>query len=75
MCIRDRLYGVRSKTPLYQSFYTVLRPLLSFFRRVKPSWVVSTETVGLAMLAAARHGAPQAVVEQAEINRLASEPR
>jgi hypothetical protein len=35
--------------------------------------VVSTETVGQAMLAAVRHGAPQAVVEQAEIDRLAAE--
>ncbi|WP_248730678.1 NAD(P)H-binding protein [Pseudomonas sp. MWU13-2517] len=69
------LHGVRSKTPLYQSFYTVLGPLLSFFRRVKPGWVVSTETVGQAMLAAVRHGAPQAVVEQAGINRLAAERR
>ena len=67
------LHGVRSKTPLYQSFYTVLGPLLSFFRRVKPGWVVSTETVGRAMLQAASVGAPQPVVEQAEINRLANE--
>lgn len=69
------LHGVRSKTPLYQAFYSVLGPLLSLFRRVKPSWVVSTETVGQAMLAVVRDGAPQAVVEQAEINRLAAERR
>jgi len=69
------LHGVRSKTPLYQAFYTVLGPLLSFVRRAKPGWVVSTETVGQAMLAAVRHGAPHAVVEQAQINRLASERR
>ena len=67
------LHGVRSKTPLYQTFYTVLRPLLSLVRSVRPAWVVSTETVGRAMLAAVRQGAPQAVVEQAEINRLAAE--
>ncbi len=67
------LHGVRSKTRLYQAFYVVFGPLLSLVRRVKPGWVVSSETVGRAMLAAARHGAPQPVVEQAEIHRLASE--
>ena len=67
------LHGVRSKTPLYQAFYSVLGPVLSFVRRVKPGWVVSTETVGRAMLQAVRHGAPQPVVEQGEINRLAAE--
>lgn len=66
------LHDVRSKTPLYALFYTVLGPLLSLVRRIKPGWVVSTETVGRAMLAAVRHGAPQPVVEQAEIHRLAS---
>ena len=67
------LHGVRSKTRVYQAFYCAFGPLLSLLRRLKPGWVVSTETVGRAMLAAVRHGAPQAVVEQAEINRLASE--
>ena len=69
------LHGVRSKTPLYQSFYSVLGPVLSFVRRLKPDWVVSTETVGRAMLQAASQGAPQPVVEQAQINRLAAERR
>lgn len=67
------LHGARSKTPLYQAFYNVLGPLLSLLRRLRPTWVVSTETLGLAMLTAARHGAPQPVVEQADINRLATE--
>ena len=67
------LHGVRSKTRLYQAFYSACGPALSLLRRLKPGWVVSTETVGRAMLAAVRHGAPQPVVEQAEINRLASE--
>lgn len=69
------LHGARSKTPLYQAFYSVLGPLLSFVRRLKPSWVVSTETVGRAMLQAVSHGAPRHVVEQGEINRLAAERR
>lgn len=67
------LNGARSKTPLYQSFYTVLGPLLSLLRRIRPDWVVSTETLGRAMLAAVRQGAPTPVVEQADINRLADE--
>ncbi|MGR0137584.1 MULTISPECIES: NAD(P)H-binding protein [Pseudomonas] len=67
------MHGVRSKTPLYQAFYRLFGPLLSLVRRIKPEWVVSTESVGRGMLAAVRHGAPQAVVEQAQIQRLASE--
>ena len=43
--------------------------------RVRPAWVVSTETVGRAMLAVVRHGAPQAVIEPADLNRLAAERR
>ncbi|MFV3015446.1 NAD(P)H-binding protein, partial [Pseudomonas sp. KHB2.9] len=34
------LHDVRSKTPLYALFYTVLGPLLSLVRRIKPGWVV-----------------------------------
>lgn len=68
------LHGVRSKTALYQLFYTVFGPLLSLVRRLRPGWVVSTETVGRAMLAVVRHGAPQPVVEQAGINRLVNSP-
>ncbi|KAA0943424.1 MULTISPECIES: NAD-dependent epimerase/dehydratase family protein [unclassified Pseudomonas] len=67
------LHGVRSKTSLYQSVYNVIGPLLSLIRRVRPAWMVSTETVGRAMLAVVRHGAPQAVIEPKDINRLAAE--
>lgn len=67
------LHGVRSKTALYQTIYNLIGLLLSLVRRMRPAWVVSTETVGRAMLAVVRHGAPQAVIEPAQIHRLAAE--
>ncbi|WP_084376985.1 NAD(P)H-binding protein [Pseudomonas mucidolens] len=67
------LYGVRSKTAFYQSVYTLINPLLSVIRRVRPAWVVSTESMGRAMLTVVRHGAAQPIIEPAQINQLAAE--
>ncbi|MFC6337272.1 NAD(P)H-binding protein [Pseudomonas sp. CCM 7891] len=67
------LHGVRSKTPLYQSIYTLTGPLLTLARGLWPAGVVSTEVLGQAMLTLARQGNAQPVVEQADINRLAKE--
>lgn len=67
------LHGVRSKTPLYQSVYTLLGPLLTLARRLWPARVVSTEVLGQAMLTVVRQGNAQPVVEQVDINRLANE--
>jgi cytochrome c oxidase assembly factor CtaG len=64
------LHGVRSKTPLYQGFYTVLGPLLGFLGWAFPDSLTSTEQVGKAMLHAARDGAPHLLLETRDINRL-----
>ena len=65
------LHGVRSKTRLYHVFYVLLAPLLSTARRLFPAHVQTTESLGRAMLAVARHGAPGAVLEPADLNALA----
>jgi len=65
------LHGIRSKTPAYRWFYTLLGPLVSLTRLLAPKWTLSTEIMGQAMLAAARHGAPKAVLESADIYALA----
>jgi uncharacterized protein YbjT (DUF2867 family) len=64
------LDGIRSKTRLYQTFYTLSAPLLPLLRRF-PHYVTTTERLGRAMINVARRGAPKAIVESDDINRLA----
>ena len=64
------LHGIRSKTRLYQSFYTATGPLLRLLYRLFPKYVTTTEQLGRAMLQASKHGAPKPVLETADINQL-----
>lgn len=64
------LHGIRSKTGSYRWFYTLTRPLLPLLRALMPNTILSTEIVGRAMLAVARHGAPKAVLEAADISAM-----
>ncbi|HEV2682293.1 MAG TPA: epimerase [Rhodanobacter sp.] len=64
------LHGIRSKTDAYRWFYALARPLLPLLRALMPNTVLSTEIVGRAMLAVARHGAPKTVLEAADISAL-----
>ena len=62
------LDGIKSKTKLYQVFYTVLGPVLPFLNRRFPKYVTTTRQVGRAMLKVAKHGAPKRVLENLDIN-------
>ena len=64
------LHGVRSKTALYQTFYTLLGPLLGLLASLSPDSLTSTEQLGKAMLQVARDGAPKRFLENPDINRL-----
>jgi uncharacterized protein YbjT (DUF2867 family) len=64
------LHGVRSKTLLYQGIYNVAGPLFGLMQHFAPNRVTTSEKVGRAMLAVARHGAPSPFVEMPDINRL-----
>lgn len=64
------LHGIRSKTTAYQVFYTLAIPILPLLKRLFPRFVTTTEQIGRAMLAAAKHGAPEKILETAAINRL-----
>lgn len=66
------LRGVRSRTPLYQCFYTLLGWLLPLLRRLLPHQVTSSVELGRAMLRAGREGAPHSVLEPRQINELAA---
>jgi len=67
------LHGVRSKTAAYRVFYTLTKPLLPFLRFAFPNHVLTTEQIGRAMLAVARHGYPKQVLESKDI-RAAARP-
>jgi hypothetical protein len=62
---------VRSKTGLYQFFYSLSRPLLPLLQRMFPRSIVTTEQVGLAMLEVAKHGSPKKILESQDIHALA----
>jgi hypothetical protein len=65
------LHGVTSKTALYRVFYVILGPLVPLLTAMAPRYATTTERIGRAMIEAARHGAPKAVLESQDINRLA----
>ena len=57
------------KTTSYRMFYTVAAPLLPLLRAAFPNVILTTEQVGQAMLAVARRGWPEAILESADIRR------
>ena len=61
------LYGVKSKTGWYQMMYAVTKPLLTPLRMLFPAYILTTEQLGRAMLAVARHGAAKNILESADI--------
>ena len=65
------LHGIRSRTRVYDLLYRLLKPLWFGALRLFPNQITTTERVGLAMLAVARHETTLRIIEPAEINRLA----
>ena len=61
------MHGIRSKTRSYRLFYAIARPFFPILRTF-PNYVTTTERLGRAMLAVAKHGAPKRVLESADIN-------
>jgi uncharacterized protein YbjT (DUF2867 family) len=61
------LYGARSKTTLYRVFYMLGKPLLPLLRLAFPDYVLTTQQIGRAMLAVARHGYPKQILETKDI--------
>ncbi|RQO36372.1 epimerase [Herminiimonas sp. KBW02] len=64
------LHGVRSKTRLYQFFYTLAAPLFPVFRAIFPQQITTTEQVGKAMLIVARRGSDKKLLESKDIATL-----
>ena len=64
-------HGIRSRTRMYQAFYTLGRPLFPVLRLVVPHYVTTTTALGRAMIRMAREGAPKPVIESWDIAGLA----
>jgi len=64
------LHGVKSRTTSYRVLYAITRPLLPLLKRMLPKYVTTTEQVGRAMINVAANGAPKAILESDDINRL-----
>lgn len=67
------MHGIKSRTMLYRVSYAILAPVVPLIRRIFPNAVTTTERMGRAMLAVAERGNPRAVLEAADINRVAQE--
>jgi len=66
------LRGVRSRTTLYQAFYSALGFLLPVLRRLAPDQITTTVNVGRALIRLAGEGYGSRIVLAADINRLAA---
>lgn len=64
------LHGITSRTPLYRMLYRVMWPFLPLLKAISPDSLTTTEQLGRAMIHAALDGAPKAVLEMRDINRL-----
>lgn len=65
-------HGERSGVPSYRIFYQLAGPVLAALRLVAPGLLLTTETVGRAMLTLARKGWPTPVLEKADIFKAGS---
>jgi uncharacterized protein YbjT (DUF2867 family) len=66
------LHGVVSKTPAYRVAYAVMGPLYPVLNGLFPKHVTTTESLGRAMIAVAKRGAPQRLLENRDINAIAA---
>lgn len=62
--------GVRSRTAWYNTLYVVFAPVVWLARKLAPGYILNSKEVGLAMLKAARSGAPKAILEPPDIRAL-----
>lgn len=64
------LHGIRSRTKIYNVLYAVFRPFVPLLKALAPGSATTTEQLGQAMIAVARHGLPKRVIESADISQI-----
>ncbi len=65
------LHGIRSRTGWYRLLYALFHPLAPWVRIWFPGATLTTESLGRAMIFAARQGSPKEVLEARDLNVLA----
>ena len=65
------LHGITSRTRAYRVLYAVFRPLVPLLKALFPNSITTTERVGRAMLAVAKHGSEKKILTNADINAVA----
>lgn len=66
------LKGIRSRTALYNSLYTLMKPFYSLLKKL-PKYVTDTEKLGRAMIYVASNGHESKILESIDINRIVAE--
>ena len=66
------LHGIKSRTRVYQLFYTLAGPILPWIERRWPQSITTTEKLAKAMLKAAKQGAPKPILEPPDIAALSN---
>jgi uncharacterized protein YbjT (DUF2867 family) len=66
------MHGVKSKTPLYRVFYVMLSWLYPVIRLFARKYAITTEDLGRGMIKIAKSGAPKTILENSDIEALAS---
>ena len=61
------MHGIRSKTRLYRAAYVVAAPLFPLLKRLAPRHVITSEQIGRAMIAVARHNPDKRLIENTDI--------
>jgi len=64
------LHGITSKTRAYRILYSLTGPVLPLLRALFPNYILTSEQIGRAMLAAVRYGYPKRVLESKDIREL-----
>ena len=67
--------GVRSKTAWVQAAYTLTAPLTPLLKRLAPGSIATSQEMGRAMIAVAKHGFEKRVLENRDITRAAASAR
>lgn len=62
------MYGIKSRTALYDAFYVVLKPLYPLLKTLLPTSVTTNEAIGKAMIAVALKSATKHILNPADIN-------
>ena len=64
--------GIKSKTPIYNAFYVIFKPLLPVLKSIAPKSVTTTTQVGQAMIKSVTRDYANVYLENRDINELAT---